>query len=133
MAKITSLEDFDLYQDTLSLVVEVIALTKSKTLAKEYWLVDQVKRAVFSIAANISEGYGRYTKKDFAHFLSISLGSCNELRTFMDVFLKLDIEKDKCQEVKEKTVSIGKRLFFFRRKLLQTENKTTNHQQPTTT
>lgn len=44
-----------------------------------YALVSQMRRAVSSIPMNIAEGCGRKSKADFAHFLTISLGSSNEI------------------------------------------------------
>lgn len=38
----------------------------------------QLLRATLSVPLNIVEGCGRYTDKDFAHFLDSALGSTNE-------------------------------------------------------
>ena len=46
-------------------------------------MVSQIRRCVISIPANISEGSGRNSDKDFAHFLNISLGSAYELETLL--------------------------------------------------
>ena len=48
---------------------------------EKYGLISQIRRCVVSIPTNISEGCGRNTDKDFAHFLNISLGSAYELET----------------------------------------------------
>ena len=45
---------------------------------EKYELASQLKRAALSVPLNIVEGCGRYTDKDFAHFLDNSLGSVNE-------------------------------------------------------
>ena len=42
-------------------------------------LLSQMRRAAVSIPANIAEGRGRGTGKDFARFLRITAGSVNEL------------------------------------------------------
>ena len=47
--------------------------------SERYGLSSQIRRAVYSIPLNISEGCSRSSEKDFAHFLEISLGSANEL------------------------------------------------------
>ena len=47
--------------------------------SERYGLASQIRRAVYSIPINISEGCSRNSEKDFAHFLEISLGSSNEL------------------------------------------------------
>ena len=41
----------------------------------------QIRRAAVSIPANIAEGAGRHSRKEFAHFLSNSQGSASELET----------------------------------------------------
>jgi four helix bundle protein len=45
---------------------------------EKYELASQLKRSALSVPLNIVEGCGRYTDKDFAHFLDNSLGSVNE-------------------------------------------------------
>jgi len=42
-------------------------------------MTSQLLRASLSIPLNIVEGCGRFTDKDFAHFLDNSLGSTNEV------------------------------------------------------
>ena len=46
---------------------------------EKYGLTNQIKRAAYSIPFNIAEGCGRYSDKDFSHFLDISMGSVHEL------------------------------------------------------
>jgi len=46
---------------------------------KRFELTSQLSRASLSVPLNIVEGCGRFTDKDFAHFLDNSLGSINEV------------------------------------------------------
>src|ERR1700742_2852392 len=57
------------YQNILS------KFPKSET----YDLLSQTKRASYSIPLNIVEGSGRFTDRDFSHFLDMALGSAHEL------------------------------------------------------
>jgi four helix bundle protein len=45
---------------------------------ERYEMTSQLQRAALSVPLNIVEGCGRFTDKDFAHFLDTSLGSVNE-------------------------------------------------------
>lgn len=47
--------------------------------SEQYDLSSQTKRAAYSITLNIVERSGRFTEKDFAHFLDLALGSAHEL------------------------------------------------------
>ena len=47
--------------------------------SEKFDLLSQTKRAGYSIPMNIVEGSGRFTERDFAHFLDIALGSAHEL------------------------------------------------------
>jgi four helix bundle protein len=48
-----------------------------------YSLTNQIRRAAYSIPANIAEGCGKKSQLDFANFLNISLGSANEAEYFL--------------------------------------------------
>lgn len=48
---------------------------------KDFSFRDQMQRAALSVMNNISEGFERRTKKDFAHFLDLAKGSAGEVRS----------------------------------------------------
>jgi len=47
--------------------------------SEQFDLLSQTKRSAYSVPLNIVEDCGRFTEKDFAHFLDIALGSVQEL------------------------------------------------------
>lgn len=117
MTKITKLEDIEIYQESLRLAQKIYTLIKNPKLIREYSLLDQVKRASISVVANIAEGYGRNTKKDFSQFLSIALGSVNELIAYLD-FISLEFKIDMA-DLKESYIILSRRIHSFRSYLLK--------------
>jgi len=70
-------EDLKVYQRAIAFATEVIDAVEQKTAPKTHFrLVEQLEAASSSIALNIAEGKGRYSKKEFKHFLYISRGPC---------------------------------------------------------
>ena len=66
-----------------ALALNVYRVTSSEPGRANSGLVGQSRRAAISIAANIAEGCGRDTQRDFAKFLNIAFGSATELEYHM--------------------------------------------------
>jgi len=80
-------EDLLVYQRALEFAVTVIdVVEKIDTPRKHYKLIEQLEGSCTSIALNISEGKGRYSKKEFKHFLSIARGSLYKTITMLVLF-----------------------------------------------
>ena len=60
------------------LVKNVYLTTTEFPKNESFGIVSQIRRACISIAANIAEGAGRGTNKDFSRFLEIANGSSYE-------------------------------------------------------
>ncbi len=67
------------WQRAHEMTLGVYELTRTFPREETYGLTSQIRRAAFSVAANIAEGSGRETDKDFLRFLFISLGSLKEV------------------------------------------------------
>jgi len=105
------------YQHSLKLIKEICQLTNSPSLTKEFSLKDQIKRASVSVIANLAEGYYRRTSRDRSNFLTISIGSVNEVVALLDVIsFAYGIETAMLQEDFE---YLGKEIFNLRKQIQQ--------------
>ena len=69
--------------------IEIYRITASFPSDEKYALTSQLRRAAYSIAANIAEGAGRRTTKDFVRFLDMAMGSANEAGYFCHLACRL--------------------------------------------
>lgn len=83
-------ENLEIYQPAEDLAIEIYQLSKLLPVKEEYVLIAQLKRAVISIMLNIAEGSSRKSKKDFSHFIDISIGSLFEVKSILLLSVKLD-------------------------------------------
>jgi four helix bundle protein len=77
-------ENLDVYQKAVDFADQVAATTER--FPRGYgFLVDQLNRAALSIATNLAEGNGRYTKPDRRHFFIIARGSVQECVPLLEI------------------------------------------------
>ena len=79
------------WQKSDDLAVEIYQETgKSFPADERFGLTSQIRRAATSIPANIAEGSGRETLKDFARFLHNAQGSLSEVEYFLHLAKRLN-------------------------------------------
>jgi four helix bundle protein len=89
MATFSRLEDIQVWQKARQLTREIYEATSNGRFANDYGLRNQVQRASVSIMANIAEGFGRRSDKEFANFLNMAHGSVAEVLSHLYVALDL--------------------------------------------
>jgi four helix bundle protein len=89
MATFKRFEDILAWQRARAVTKQVYEITTSGNFSKDFGLRDQLRRASVSIMANIAEGFGRRSDKEFANFLNMAHGSAAECQSHLYVALDL--------------------------------------------
>ena len=89
MGKIGRFEEIEAWQKARDMNKDVYKITGNSSFSKDFSLKDQIRRASVSIMANIAEGFGRKSRKEFANFLNMAHGSAAELQSHL--YIALDI------------------------------------------
>ena len=108
----------NVYQQALLHVKDVYELIKKFPSSEQYALSDQLRRAVCSVPANISEGMGRSSIKERIHFLDIANGSLTETMCHLEIahLLKYISEED-LKNSEETMVNISRLLCGLKKSL----------------
>ena len=77
------------WQKAQDLAVQIYRSSQDGALARDFGLRDQMRRAAVSVASNIAEGDERDTDKEAVRFLFIAKGSVAELRSQLDLAVKI--------------------------------------------
>ena len=80
---IQSYRDLKVWQQAMDLAEASYLLTRRFPREEIYGLTSQIRRAAASIPANIAEGNGRDTRREYIQFLRIAQGSLKELETHL--------------------------------------------------
>jgi four helix bundle protein len=80
-------EDLKVWKKAVEFAGLVIDISENiNTSRKHYRLIENLEAASISVASNIAEGKGRYSKKEFIQFLYIARGSLYETITQLIIF-----------------------------------------------
>jgi four helix bundle protein len=110
---ITSYRDLDVYQRAMKALVAAHKMALKFPEYERYALADQVRRASKSVPTNIAEGYGRRkSARDFKHYLTMALGSANEMIVHLEIARELGYDTpENCRALIEEYNVIGKMLY----------------------
>ncbi len=107
-------QDLEVWKNSHAFVLEVYRLTAAFPAEERFGLNSQFRRAAVSIAANIAEGFRKYTSGDKARFFNIAEGSLEECRYYCILAQDLDYgNTTKLQETLD--LIAGQLAAYFRR------------------
>jgi four helix bundle protein len=131
MGGVQRFEDLVAWQKAREFTRHIYTVTRSERFARDYSLCDQMRRSAVSVMANIAEGFGRRSNNEFHHFLSIAVGSCQELRSHLYVALDCGyVSTPEFEDLMARIVDLGRTLNGLRMSVARSRD--TQPQKPKT-
>lgn len=94
-------EDLIAWQRARQLQAQVFSLTAEPAFARDWALVNQMRRAAISVTNNIAEGYERERTTEFAHYLLMAKGSASEVRSMLYACVDNGfVDETRCNELR---------------------------------
>ncbi|WP_395943271.1 four helix bundle protein [Brevundimonas sp.] len=90
-ASLKSYRELTVWRDGVALVKACYLVTRSFPKDELFGLTSQIRRASVSVPANIAEGYGRGSRKDYVRHLMIAQGSLKELETHLIIATEVEL------------------------------------------
>src|SRR5258706_10800522 len=115
---IRSFEDLEVFKRAYRISVEIHRASLRFPKIEQYGLAEQMRRASKSICANLAEGFAkqRMSAPEFKRFLTIAVGSSDEMRVWLRYALDLGyIEEPTWQGWRDEYQEIARMLHGLRR------------------
>jgi four helix bundle protein len=121
------------WQRAHQLTLEVYQCTNGFPSDERFGLTIQLRRAAYSVPANIVEGTSRESHKDYLRFLTVSLGSLKEVEYFLLLSRDLKyLRSDDFGRITELVSSVMRPLQGLIRAVRKEMDKTHSHSPQTT-
>ena len=82
-------KELEVWQKVIDLVSSLYEVSGTFSDNEKFGLTSQVRRAATSVPANIAEGWGRGSTKEYVQFLHVARGSLLELETHLIIAHRL--------------------------------------------
>jgi four helix bundle protein len=86
---VASYKDLTVWQDGISLTVQVYEFTQRLPDQERFGLVSQMRRSAVSVPSSIAEGHARLSTREYLKHTSYALGSLAELETQLVIATQL--------------------------------------------
>jgi four helix bundle protein len=104
------------WQEAHNLTLMIYKATVNFPKEEKFGLTVQLRRASFSVGANIVEGYAYYSNRRFLQFLDIARGSLAEVEYFLLLARDLKFLSEKqYKTLEEQRIKVGAYLNKFRK------------------
>ncbi len=122
-------KELNIWKSGIEIVKATYQLSKLLPESEKFGIISQMNRAAVSIPANVAEGSGRNSDRDYVRFIQIALGSAFELQTYFIIIVEMNWVKideiEKCQKLLEEEI---KMMQAFIRKLSESYKLSANSQ-----
>jgi four helix bundle protein len=106
-----SFKELNVWQRAVRLTVVLYKTLQKFPETERFGLTSQIQRAAVSVSANIAEGWGRGSTKEYIQFLYIARGSLMELETHLIIAQQLNyINNDQLDQFGKDIEDIAKML-----------------------
>jgi four helix bundle protein len=118
---IRSHRDLEVWQVAMGVAEQCYRLTQSFPREEMFGLTLQIRRAAVSVPANIAEGYGRESRREYIQFLRIAQGSQKELETYLLLAVRVGLASEEMiKPILTECERVGKMLHRLIRSLQKT-------------
>jgi four helix bundle protein len=109
--------DLEVWKKSMELTETVYRPSSGFPSHEQFGLTSQVRRAAVSVASCIAEGHARFSRRDFARFVSMAMGSLAEVETQILLAQRLGYVGQDAEQPLAAASEIGKMLNGLRRSL----------------
>ena len=118
---IENYKDLLVWQKAVKAAREAYRIASALPDTEKFGLASQLRRAAVSISINIAEGKQRTSRKEYARFIEIAIGSVNEVEAILTLIGELySLNPANITMLSDELITLRKMLFGLRNKLRAT-------------
>lgn len=118
-APVRNFRELKVWTKAHHVTLQLYKATRSFPREELYGLTSQIRRSAASMGANIAEGCGRGSRREFAHFLRVATGSASELEYHLVLAADLGVlQKDLHEHLTERVTEVRRMLTGLIRTLM---------------
>ena len=106
---VRTFRDLVVWNKAMDMVTEIYRLTKPFPKEELFGLTGQLRRAAVSVPANIAEGQGRLSEREFRQFLGNARGSLSEMETHILIARNLGyLDEESTEHLLDASAEVGR-------------------------